>query len=158
MRYASSVAIPMMTMRARSAACVTLALLIAACDDQAIAPTLQDVLRERSLWSAHNLSRYAYRYELTGFMVSYAGHPLRLVVLADTVRSATDMTTGDSVPGAAAFPTLDGLYNQAITALSSGTLKAIAFDSTFNYPSRMDFLGPPDASGSVLASSLELLP
>jgi len=26
------------------------------------------------------------------------------------------------------------------------------------YPRRMDLAGPPDASGSILASSLELLP
>jgi hypothetical protein len=149
----------MVTRHTGSAVWAALALLLlAACNDPAIAPSQQDVSRERALWSAHHLSRYAYVYELTGFLVNYAGHPIRLVVLADTVRSATDMTTGDSVPGAATFPTLDGLFDQALAALSAGTLKAITYDSVFAFPSRMDLSGPPDASGSVLASSLELLP
>lgn len=154
MSFASSRA-----MRAWSAVPMMLALvLLSACERAPTAPSLRDVLQERAQWSAHHLTRYAYVYEVTEFFVNIAGHPIRLVVLGDTVRSATDMTTGDSVPGSATFPTLDGLYDQAIAALSSGTLKAIMYDSTFNFPSRMDLAGPPDASGSILASSLELLP
>jgi hypothetical protein len=145
-------------MRATSPIRVILAsLLLTACEHAPTAPGPQDVFQERSLWSAHRLTRYAYVYEVTGFFINFAGHPIRLVVLADTVRSATDMTTGDSLP-ATIFPTLDGLFDKAIAALSAGTLTAITYDSTFSYPTRMDLAGPPDASGSILASSLELLP
>lgn len=141
------------------ARCVPLALVVACSLSGApTAPSLQDVLQERTLWSAHHLTKYAFVYEVTGFFINISGHPIRLVVLADTVRSATDMTTGDSVPGSATFPTLDGLFDRAIAALSSGALTAITYDSTFSFPNRMDFAGPPDASGSILASGLELLP
>jgi hypothetical protein len=145
--------------RASSGIRVTLALLLlAACEQAPTAVSLPDVLQERAAWRAHHLTRYAFVYEVTGFFINISGHPIRLVVRADTVRSATDMTTGDSVPGAAGFPTLDGLYDRAIAALSSRTLTAITYDATFSFPTRMDFAGPPDASGSILASGLELLP
>lgn len=50
------------------------------------------------------------------------------------------------------------LYDPALAALAGGTLTSITFDTVFNYPTRMDLAGPPDASGSILASHLELLP
>jgi hypothetical protein len=143
----------------RTAAAALLALGFgAACAKAPTGPSAPDLASERALWSAHHLTRYAYLYELTGFNVSFAGHPIRLVVLGDTVRSATDPTTGDTLSDAASFPTLDDLFDQAAAAIASGTLAAITYDPTFDYPSRMDLSGMPDMSGSVLASSLEPLP
>ena len=131
--------------------------LLAACDNAPVPFRLREVEAARSMWASHHLTRYAYVYETTGFFIGYDGRPIRLVILNDSVNSAQDMTT-DSLLPPGAFPTLDGLFYQAMAALSSGTLYAITFDSTFGYPSRMDLMGPADGSGSILASNLELLP
>ena len=95
---------------------------------------------------------------MTGFNISIVGRPIRLVVLNGVVNSAQDMTTDSLLPVSAAFPTLDGLFDQAQAALAAGTLTAIAYDSTLDFPSRMDLAGPADASGSIFASSLQPLP
>ena len=145
-------------MRAAATIPAVLALsILLACDNAPTAIRLQDLEAERAAWAAHHLTRYAYVFEMTGFFNMYSGRPIRLVILNDSVSSAQDMTT-DSLLPSGAFPTLDGLFAQAEAALAAGTLTAITFDSTFGYPSRMDIAGPPDASGSIFASILELLP
>ena len=81
------------------------------------------------------------------------------MVLGDTVRSATFVATGDSVPFAAAsLPTIDQLFTMGIHAAVDNSLTGVTFDPTFDFPLQMDLAGPPDAAGSVLASHLELLP
>ncbi len=132
--------------------------LLASCAD-AMAPTGSQIEQFRASWASHQLTRYAYDLEITGFNISWAGQLVHLVVLNDTVRSATYVATGDSVPvPPATFSTIDGLFAQAIAARSAGTLAGIQFDSTFSYPREIDLTGPPDASGSVTASNLALLP
>jgi hypothetical protein len=144
--------------RVSSALLVAGLALVVGCEPAPTAPSAQSIQRERSLWSAHHLSRYAYVYETTGFLINWSGRRIRLVVLNDTVVSAQDLTTDSLLTMPSAFPTLDGLFDRALVALTTGTLSAITFDPTFDFPSRMDLAGPPDASGSILASSLELLP
>jgi len=95
---------------------------------------------------------------VTGFNISIVGRPIRLVIISGTVSSAQDVATDSLLPVSAMFPTLDGLFDQAEAALAAGTLTAITYDSTLDFPSRLDLAGPPDASGSIFASSLELLP
>ena len=136
---------------------VTLALSVA-CGNAPTALRRSDLESERAAWAAHHLTRYAYLYEETGFLNSYSGRLIRLVILNDSVSSAQDVTTDSLLPAPGVFPTLDELFAQAEAALAAGTLTSITFDSTFAYPRRMDLAGPPDASGSILASSLELLP
>ncbi len=138
---------------------LTLALCgLCACDNAPVAIRINDVTHERALWSAHHLTRYAYVYESIGFFNAFSGHAIRLVVLNDSVASAQDVATDSLLPVASVFPTLDQLFDQAMSTLAAGTLKTITFDPTYNFPSRMDIAGVPDASGSVLASGLELLP
>ncbi len=132
--------------------------LVAGCE-RVTGPTSTDVAQQRLAWSGHHLTRYAYVYEQTGFFTNLEGHRIGLVVLNDTVRSATDLTAGDSaLANPAAFPTVDGLFDEAAAGIAAKDLTAITFDTTFGYPTRMDFSGPPDASGSILASDLALLP
>jgi hypothetical protein len=108
---------------------------------------------------AHSLTRYAYRYETIGFFSALDGQAIRLVVLADTVRSAQFVATNDSVPGAAAsLPTINALFAMAITARENGRLVDAQFESTLGYPTRLEFSGPPDASGIIVASDIEPLP
>ena len=137
-----------------------LAVLAAAsgCDHAPTAPTLVSILLAKSQFDAHNLTRYAYVYESLYFFSARAGHQYRLVVLNDSVVSAQDVATDSILPSAAGFPTLDQLFDGAKAALAAGTLTRITFDPTFGFPTRMDIAGPPDASGSILASGLELLP
>jgi hypothetical protein len=95
----------------------------------------------------------------TGFLSTLDGQAMRLVVLADTVRSAQFVATNDSVPVVAAtLPTIDSLFALAIAARVAGTLVAAQFDSAFGFPARLQLSGPPDASGVVVASDIELLP
>ena len=122
-------------------------------------PQLDQVTRQRQLWTAHHLTRYSYEYEQTGFFNNISGRVIRLVVLADTVRSAVFVATGETVPGPAAqFPIVDSLFAQASRAAQSHSLTAIEFDAQLDYPTRIDLAGPPDASGSILASHLQPLP
>ena len=146
-------------MRAILAVPMTFALLaLSACDNQPTADTSADILAERAVWRSHNLTRYAYVYELSGALIAFAGHPIRLVVLNDSVASAQDLTTDSLLPSPSLFPTIEGLFARALAARSNGALYGITFDSTFGYPTRMDFPGPADGSGSILASDLQLLP
>ena len=70
-----------------------------------------------------------------------------------------DMTTSQPAPGdPASWLTIDKLFDEATQAAASGTLRGARFDPTFDYPSELDLAGPPDASGSVFASGLLLLP
>jgi hypothetical protein len=118
-----------------------------------------DISAHRARWSAHRLTKYAYDYKVTGFLISYAGHEIHVVVLDGVVQSATDLVTGQAAPGdPASWPTIDKLFDEAMQAAADGSLRDAKFDPTFDFPTELDLAGPPDASGSVFASSLLLLP
>lgn len=132
---------------------------VASCQGNLTGPSLVDLQQAYAKWSAHHLSRYAYRFETTGFFNALDGQTMRLVVLADTVRSAQFVATNDSVPILPSrLPTIDQLFAQAFAAHESGILTAAEFDPTFSYPTRLQIAGPPDASGAILSSDIELLP
>jgi hypothetical protein len=130
---------------------------LATCRSSPTAPSLSDIQRAEAEWTTHNLTRYAYRYETIGGFSALDGQAIRLVVLGDTVRSAQFVATNDSVP-VAFLPTINALFTLAITRRAEGRLVAAQFDSIFGYPRRLELSGPPDASGVVVASDIELLP
>jgi hypothetical protein len=118
-----------------------------------------DLSGHRARWSSHRLTKYTYDYMVTGFFISDAGHDMHLVVLNGVVQSATDLVTGQAAPGdPASWPTIDMLFDEAVQAAANGSLRGATFDPTFDFPRELDFAGPPDASGSVFASRLLLLP
>lgn len=122
-----------------------------------ISPT--DISAHRARWSTHRLTKYAYDYKVTGFLISYAGHDIHLVILNGVVQSATDLVTGQAAPGDAAnWPTIDKLFDEAMQAAGDGSLRDAKFDPTLDFPTELDLAGPPDASGSIFASRLLLLP
>jgi hypothetical protein len=122
-----------------------------------VSPT--DISAHRARWSAHGLTKYAYDYRVAGFLVSYAGHDIRLVILNGVMRSATDLVTGQAAPGdPASWPTIDKLFDEAAQAAADGTLRDAKFDPTLDFPTELDLGGPPDASGSIFVSRLLLLP
>jgi len=134
---------------------ITAADLLAACGD-ATAPTVDEVLAHRASWSAQHLSDYTYIYESTGFLINTAGKEIRIDVRDGVVVSAVFAASGEPVPGSPTqFPTIDRLFDQAFQAAQSHALESITFDQALGYPRRIDLAGPPDASGTLLATQLE---
>jgi hypothetical protein len=132
---------------------------LAGCRSSPTVPSLADLQQAQVAWQAHHLTRYAYRYMTTGFLNTLDGRAIRLVVLADTVRSAQFVANNDSVPVVPALlPTIDALFALAISARAGGTLVSVQFDSALAYPTRLQLSGPPDASGVIVASDIEPLP
>ena len=141
----------------RFAAVSLLAASTAACEAAGpTSPTLAELFTERAAWAAQNLTSYSYDYESTGFFICCTqGQEITLVVRNDTVVSAVFVATGQPVPGSpSGFPTIDALFGAAERALRNGVLSGITFDPRLHYPLRIDFAGPPDASGSVFAARL----
>lgn len=118
-----------------------------------------DLAAHRAQWTARGLTRYAYEYKLTGFNIAWVNRQIHIVVLNGAVASATDVATGQPAPGdPASWPTIDTLFDQASQASANRALRGIQFDPTFDYPTEIDLAGAPDASGSIFASGLSLLP
>ena len=118
-----------------------------------------DISAHRARWSAHRLTKYAYDYKVTAFLIGFARHEIHLVVLDGVVRSATDLATGQAAPGEpASWPTIDKLFDEAMQAATDGALRGAKFDPTLDFPTELDLAGPPDASGSVFASRVLMLP
>ena len=135
-----------------------LAVAITACG-QPTAPTSGDLAAHRTIWLEKAPSHYSYQYEITGFFNALDGKPMTLEVRQDTVRSATFTQTGQPVPGSpAGLPTVDDLFIFASNMLENHWLGSIVFDPRFGYPVQMDIDGPPDASGTVLATAFQQLP
>lgn len=129
-------------------------ILLAACSDPT-GNSSTDVSSHRARWLSHGLTKYTYHYKVTGFLISYAGHDIHIVVINGVVQSATDITTGQPAPGApSSWPTIDKLFDEAAQAAADGSLRGARFDATLDYPTELDLAGPPDASGSIFASQL----
>jgi hypothetical protein len=150
-------------MRSRSrrtnASLLLAAAVAAGCSDSTGPQPSDDIQAHRARWAAHGLVGYSYDYRVTGFFISYAGHHIRLEVRDGVVRSATDVATGQAMPGdPARWPTIDALFDQAQHAADAHALHAVRFDPVLDYPTDIEVSGPPDASGSVFASDLQPLP
>ncbi|AHG88893.1 hypothetical protein J421_1356 [Gemmatirosa kalamazoonensis] len=114
-----------------------------------------EIALHRARWTAHAVTSYRYDYELTGFFIRYAGIPVRVQVRDGVVQAATDASTGQPLDAPLTqWPTVDQLFDDAARSASAGTLRAVRFDPTFDYPTEIDIDGPPDASGAMHASGL----
>jgi hypothetical protein len=123
-------------------------------------PTVDDVLVHRAQWVARGVTNYSYDYTESGFFICCTqGQAITLAVRNDTVVSAVFAATGQPVPGAPTrFPTINGLFAGAVRAAQARSLSRITYDPLLDYPVRIDFAGPPDASGSEFAVHLQRLP
>jgi hypothetical protein len=131
----------------------------AACHEPTRNEQVQQVREHRAEWEAHGITSYSYEYERTGVLVSYANHPIRIVVHDGVVDSAVMIETGEAAPGSPAqWPTVDSLFDRANTAAAGGTLLGVHFDPQLGYPTQIEFLGPADGSGSELATNLQPIP
>lgn len=146
-------------MRLPAARHVAIALLgILACRDTT-GPSASQVEQYRAQWLEHQIHDYAYQYLSTGFFNSLSGQSIQVTVRADTVRAATFVASGDTVPaGLAVLPTIAQLFDGAEAAAANGTLKAMRLDPTLTYPTELEFSGPPDASGTLRISHFQVLP
>ena len=90
-----------------------------------------------------------------GGFSAFAGRPLQLVVRNDTVEGVTFFDTHQLVPGPYTFwLTIDGLFEEAVSAAGGRQLTAISFDPLLSYPTRMNFIPRPDVSSSIEATDL----
>ena len=123
-------------------------------------PSLDELLAHRAIWDAQAPAHYSYVYGVRNvWMTLLDGQALLLEVRQDTVRSATVVGTGQPVPGSLTFyPSINGLFDLAVTSLGEQRLAAVSFDPQRGYPLRMDLCCVPDASGSIYASNVTRLP
>src|SRR5881409_1911633 len=122
----------------RVATLARLVIAIAACTE-ATASTLDEVLANRALWSAQNLTDYSYHYEVTGLLISWEGHEISLDIRDGAVASAVFVATGQQVPGPPTeFPTIEALFDLAAQAARDRNLTSITFHPLLHYPVRMD--------------------
>jgi Family of unknown function (DUF6174) len=141
-----------------STALLAPALLLPACGGPT-APSVVEIEQAQARWATHRLTRYVYDFETSGFFNTLDGKTIHLVIIADTVRSAVFAATGDPVPvPAATLATVDTLFARALAARDAGALMSAEFDPQLGYPTRLQISGPPDASGAILASNLQLAP
>jgi len=118
-------------------------------------PTLADILAHRAIWVAHKPAGYSYLLTESGGFNVFAGRPFEVSVLHDTVRSVKLFDTGEPVPGPYTFwPTVDGLFDEAVSAIEAQQLTAIAFDPLLANPSQMNFVPQPDRTKVINASVL----
>ena len=131
----------------------------AACHEPTRNEQLQQVVEHRAQWEAHGITSYAYEYRVSGSLITYANHPIRIVVHHGVTDSAIMIETGEPAPGSPAqWPTIDSLFVRASSAASAGTLSGIRFDPQLGYPTELHFPGPADAASSLLATNLQPLP
>src|SRR5918911_4683304 len=78
------------------------------------ADTLLAQLRQhRAQWAARGITAYQYDYEVTGFFINYAGHPIRLTVRDGAVQSATSVADGQPLPAPLTeWPTIEQLFDR----------------------------------------------
>jgi hypothetical protein len=125
--------------------------LVACRDPTGSAPSV--VAAQRARWTALGITSYQYDYEVTGFFINFAGRRVHLVVRNGAVQSATDAATGQPMTQPLTqWPTVERLFDEAAGAAR------VTYDARYHYPTEIDVSGPPDASGSVLASDLVPLP
>ena len=117
--------------------------------------TVANVLAHRAIWVAHEPAAYSYVLTESGGFNALAGRPFEVSVLHDTVQSVRLFDTGEPMPGPYTFwPTVDGLFDQAVSAIEAQQLTAIAFDPRLAYPTQMSFVPQPDRTKLINASVL----
>ena len=138
----------------RCVAIAALTLLGASCQE-VTGPSVNDVLAHRAKWAARGLTSYSFDYTLRAMIYS-VGCPTaawRLEVQQNTVTAATCLATGQAVT--APSVTIDTLFDQALRARGTNGISAISYDAQLDFPTSIEFAGPPDASYSETATNLQ---
>ena len=114
---------------------------------------IRSITAHRAQWQAQNLKDYSFTYQFWAFN-RFAGQPLRLEVRDDTVRSVLVVATGEIV-SPAYFPTIEGLFDRALAAAKSGSLRRVAFDAVRGFPTHLGYATVPDGLQSQDASDVQ---
>ena len=149
--------IRVLTMRsfARILSAALVAAGIAACSNPTSPETIQ---AHRADWEAHRLVNYDYTYEYDGGNVSGpSGQPLRVQVRQDTVRSVVLLADGTQLTPAY-WPTIEKLFDRALSAAQDGSLAHITFDPVLAYPTIVDYVPRPDVIAAEHAGALQAPP
>ena len=141
----------------RSAAMACLAIFLAACSNPSSPRvSVQTVLAHQAIWRGQGLHNYSYTYEFVAFN-RFANQPLQIDVRQDTVRSVVVLARGENLDPTH-FPSIDGLFEQALGAAQNGSLTHIAFDPARGYPTVLGYQALPDALSSQQATDLQPTP
>lgn len=144
--------------RAYSFAVGVIVCVAAACSGST-GPDRFDLPIRRAQWEAQHITSYQYDYLVTGYFIVYEDRPVRVVVRDGVVQSAVYIADGEPVPGPTSeWPTIDQLFDRAARASAAGALTGIQYDQRYDFPSEIDISGPPDDSGSLLATNLQPAP
>ncbi len=142
--------------RIRGAVLPLAALIVAAGCSSSTEPSSRTVDLRRETWTQQRLTDYTYDYQLgSTFFINFSGRWIHIVVRGNAVVSATDVATGQAMPGPlSTWPTVDQLFDEARQAAQDGALAGIHNDPQYGDPTEIDLAGPPDASGSIYAKNL----
>ena len=118
---------------------IGLALTLSACSD-ALGPnggSTVNLASAKARWLSHGLTDYQITVTQSCFCANI--HPLRLTVLSDTVRTATDLVTGQSVD-----PRLAMGVTQLFDFIANGIAKPAAkldvgYDAVYGFPYEIDY-------------------
>ncbi len=134
---------------------VMLMLLVVSCESTG--PLFSPEVRlavQQAQWRQQGIHDYNFDYAFSGAWV--APPPVRIVVIADTVRSATVIATGAQRP-IAGMPTIDSVFaivGQSIHSVMGQPV--IEYDSKLGYPTSINTVSslPPDAGFVISVRNL----
>ena len=128
--------------------CRTVILMLVVVSCESTGPLISPEVRlaaQQAKWRQQGIHDYSFDYTIAGVWV--APPPVRIVVIADTVRSVTVIATGAQVP-IARMPTVDSLFAAVRSSIHSEMGQpAVEYDSKLGYPTSINtnFSSPPDA-------------
>ena len=134
---------------------VILMLLVVSCESTG--PSFSPEVRlamHQAQWRQQGIHDYSFDYAFSGAWV--APPPVRIAVIADTVRSATVIATGAQVP-IAGMPTIDSVFGTVRWSIHSEMGQpAIEYDSKLGYPTSINTVSslPPDAGFVISVRNL----
>ena len=131
-----------------------LALLAASCNSMGPAfNPAQELVVHRSQWRKANIHDYTFDYTVLGQAI---GPSVRIIVLADTVRSASRLDTGAACP-VAGLPTIEGLFSEIQDLLGSRNYQTtVQYNSTWGFPILINASSPlPDAAFTVRIANVD---
>ena len=135
---------------------VILMLLVVSCESTG--PLFSPEVRlavQQAQWRQQGIHDYRFDYAISGVWV--APPPVRIAVIADTVRSATVIATGAQVP-IAGMPTIDSVFATVRLSIHSEMGQpVIEYDSKLGYPTSINTVSslPPDAGFLILVRNLQ---
>jgi len=113
-----------------------------------------DLAVHQAQWRQQGIHNYVFDFAIAGVWV--APPPVRIAVVADSVRSAIVIATGAAAP-IAGLPTIDSLFATVGRSIRSEMgPPVIEYDSKLGYPRSINTISssPPDAGFTITVRSL----